>query len=95
MRLRPEPRPHQFEMAGSICFAVAIQPACYYKLRIYQSNEITMKTIAPNSETTSTSRRDFLKTSATVAGTALIGALDVGRFAHAAGQVNPVARLCY
>ncbi len=35
-------------------------------------------------ETTSTNRRGFLRTSATVAGTALIGALDVGRFAHAA-----------
>ena len=43
-----------------------------------------MKTTSPTTETTSTNRRDFLKTSATVAGTALIGALDVGRFAHAA-----------
>jgi len=31
-----------------------------------------------------TNRRDFLKTSAAVAGGALLGALDVGRFAHAA-----------
>jgi predicted dehydrogenase len=31
-----------------------------------------------------TNRRDFLKTSAVVAGGALLGALDVGRFAHAA-----------
>ena len=43
-----------------------------------------MKTTAHKIDTSSTSRRDFLKTSATVAGTALIGALDVGRFAHAA-----------
>ena len=43
-----------------------------------------MKTTAQKTETTSTSRRDFLKTSATVGATALIGALDVGRFAHAA-----------
>ncbi len=35
-------------------------------------------------ETGATNRRTFLRTSATVAGTALIGALDVGRFAHAA-----------
>ncbi len=43
-----------------------------------------MKTTAQQNQTRATSRRDFLKTSATVAGTALIGALDVGRFAHAA-----------
>ena len=43
-----------------------------------------MNTNEPKIETTSASRRDFLKTSATVAGTVLIGALDVGRFAHAA-----------
>jgi len=43
-----------------------------------------MKISAQKIETTSTSRRGFLKTSATVAGTALIGALDVGRFVHAA-----------
>ena len=43
-----------------------------------------MKTSAPKIETISTNRRGFLKTSARVAGTALIGALDVGRFAHAA-----------
>ncbi len=35
-------------------------------------------------ETPSLTRRSFLKTSATAAGTALIGALDVARFAHAA-----------
>ncbi len=58
-----------------------IQPARYSKPRIYQTQETTMKTTAPTIETTSTSRRDFLKTSATVAGTALIGALDVARFA--------------
>src|SRR5512136_1729602 len=37
-----------------------------------------------NSKTGATNRRAFLRTSATVAGTAFIGALDVGRFAHAA-----------
>src|SRR5512136_242896 len=43
-----------------------------------------MNTPSSKIGSTSTSRRDFLKTSATVAGTALIGTLDVGRFAHAA-----------
>ena len=42
-----------------------------------------------NNTSTSTNRRDFLKTSAAVAGTALIGSLDVGRFAHAA-EVNTI-----
>jgi myo-inositol 2-dehydrogenase / D-chiro-inositol 1-dehydrogenase len=42
-----------------------------------------MKTTPQTIETLSTSRRGFLKTSATVAGTALVGALDVARFAHA------------
>ncbi|HCL92200.1 MAG TPA: Gfo/Idh/MocA family oxidoreductase [Verrucomicrobiota bacterium] len=45
-----------------------------------------MKTTAQQNQTRFTSRRGFLKTSATVAGTALIGAIDVGRFAHAAGS---------
>ncbi|HRZ56693.1 MAG TPA: Gfo/Idh/MocA family oxidoreductase [Candidatus Paceibacterota bacterium] len=43
-----------------------------------------MKTNRPISNPTSINRRGFLKTSATVAGTALAGALDVSRFAHAA-----------
>jgi len=47
-------------------------------------NETTMKTSTPKTEITSSTRRGFLKTSATMAGTALIGALDVSRFAHAA-----------
>ncbi len=39
------------------------------------------------SDTKRASRRDFLKGSATVvAGTALAGSLNVGRFAHAAGR---------
>jgi myo-inositol 2-dehydrogenase/D-chiro-inositol 1-dehydrogenase len=37
-------------------------------------------------ETTSTNRRGFLRKSAAVAGTALLGTLDVGRFAHAAAS---------
>ncbi len=43
-----------------------------------------MKLPAENTGTAAPNRRAFLKTSATVAGTALIGTLDVGRFAHAA-----------
>ncbi len=43
-----------------------------------------MKLPAGNTGTAAPNRRAFLKTSATVAGTALIGTLDVGRFAHAA-----------
>jgi myo-inositol 2-dehydrogenase / D-chiro-inositol 1-dehydrogenase len=43
-----------------------------------------MKPTSPKIETTPTSRRTFLRTSATLAGTALIGTLDVGRYAHAA-----------
>lgn len=43
-----------------------------------------MKTPEAKIENTPVNRRGFLKTSATVAGSALVGALDVGRFAHAA-----------
>ncbi len=43
-----------------------------------------MKPASTKLPSTSTSRREFLRTSATVAGTALFAGLDVGRFAHAA-----------
>ncbi len=43
-----------------------------------------MKTTVQDTATIPTNRRDFLRTSAVVAGTAVLGALDVGRFAHAA-----------
>jgi len=43
-----------------------------------------MNTSASKPEATPTSRRGFLRTSAAVTGTALVGVLDVSRFAHAA-----------
>ena len=43
-------------------------------------------TTASTDSVTSTSRRDFLKTSAVLAGSATLGALAVGRSAHAAGS---------
>ncbi len=45
-----------------------------------------MKTNAHPIQTASTSRRGFLRTSAALAGTAWIGALDPARLAHAAGS---------
>lgn len=43
-----------------------------------------MKTTNQHSNTSTINRRNFLKTSAAVAGTTLLGALDASRFAHAA-----------
>jgi len=40
-----------------------------------------------NSENQTTTRRDFLKTSATLTGATLTGALSLERSAHAAGSV--------
>ena len=45
-----------------------------------------MTELNPSSRTPRTNRRDFLKTSAALAGTAVLGELDISRTAHAAGS---------
>lgn len=45
-----------------------------------------MKNVKRSDGSQSTSRRDFLKTSAVVGGTSLVGGLSIGRSAHAAGS---------
>jgi len=59
---------------------------------ILPANQTAMNTAASRTGTSSPNRRDFLKTSATVAGTALLGALERGALRARRGEQHAQAR---